>query len=58
MSTTFDTNVLGSVLTNTNINFGLQSKPNIIIVMQNRNNFKIGLGNYLESELMLITCCK
>ena len=26
--------------------------------MQNRNNFKIGLGNYLQSKLVLITCYK
>ena len=44
-------------MTNNSINFGLQSKPNIIIDMQNRNNFKLGLGNYLEIKLKLITCC-
>ena len=45
-------------MTNSRIDFGLQSKPNIIIDMQNRNNFKLGLENYLESKLMLITCCE
>ena len=26
--------------------------------MQNQDNFKIGLGNYLQSKLVLITCYK
>ena len=45
-------------MTNNNIDFDLQSKPNITINMQNRNNFNIRLGNYLESKLVVITCCE
>ena len=32
-------------MTNSSIDVGLQSKPNITKDMQNRNNFKLGLGN-------------
>ena len=28
-----------------------------IVDMQNQNNFKLGLRSYLQSKLMLITCC-
>ena len=45
-------------MTNNSIDFDLQSKPNITINMQNRNNFNIRLGNYLESKLVVITCCE
>ena len=45
-------------MTNISIAFGLKSKPNITIDMHNRNNFKLGLGNYLESKLVLVTCYK
>ena len=50
--------VLELISTNSNIDFGLQVKPDIIINVQNQNNFKSGLGSYLKSKLMIIPCYK